>query len=429
MVVDRADRRSAARGAATTTACTCTPHAAGRACPATRSRAARVAGCRGTTWSATSSRTPPTTGSSCASGPASPPSTASSERRDRARWTVRLDDGSDRHRRPRRRGDRLQPHPGRAGLARPGRLRRRGRDGPRLPQRPPVRRARRAGRRAPATPAWRSPPTSPSTAPPGCGWRSARRRTSCRARGWAGRRRRTGILVRRLPPRAGRPGREGAGRGAGARPHRATGCRAPAPTSTPACWWAGSRCRTWASSRRSAPGRSNRSRRWRRVDGGEVVLADGSRLRPSVVVVATGYRAGLEPLVGHLGVLDGRGLPVVHGAHEPAGTPGPVVHGLHQPDLRHAARAAHRRRADRRRGQPGRRSVSSVKRCARSRSTRGAPSAVAGVSTPAASGSRVAVLDEAERGLPRASRRCRCSRGRKGRPPWCGSGRRWSPAR
>ena len=58
------------------------------------------------------------------------------------------------------------------------------------------------------------------------------------------------------------------------------------------------------------------------VDLGEVVLADGSRLRPSVVVVATGYVAGLEPLVGHLGVLDGRGLPVVHGAHEPAGAPG-----------------------------------------------------------------------------------------------------------
>ncbi len=58
------------------------------------------------------------------------------------------------------------------------------------------------------------------------------------------------------------------------------------------------------------------------VAGGEVVLADGSRVRPSVVVVATGYRAGLEPLVGHLDVLDGRGLPLVHGAHEPDGAPG-----------------------------------------------------------------------------------------------------------
>lgn len=58
------------------------------------------------------------------------------------------------------------------------------------------------------------------------------------------------------------------------------------------------------------------------VEGPDVVLTDGSRLQPSVVVVATGYRAGLEPLVGHLDVLDGRGLPLVHGAHEPDGAPG-----------------------------------------------------------------------------------------------------------
>jgi hypothetical protein len=67
------------------------------------------------------------------------------------------------------------------------------------------------------------------------------------------------------------------------------------------------------------------------VDGGEVVLADGSRLRPSVVVVATGYRAGLEPLVGHLGVLDARGVPVVHGAHEPDGTRGLWFTGFTNP--------------------------------------------------------------------------------------------------
>jgi len=58
------------------------------------------------------------------------------------------------------------------------------------------------------------------------------------------------------------------------------------------------------------------------VEGGDVVLADGSRVQPSVLVVATGYRAGLEPLVGPLGVLDARGLPVVHGAREPVGAPG-----------------------------------------------------------------------------------------------------------
>jgi putative flavoprotein involved in K+ transport len=45
------------------------------------------------------------------------------------------------------------------------------------------------------------------------------------------------------------------------------------------------------------------------LDGEEVVLADGSRLRPDVVLAATGFRRGLEPLVGHLDVLDEAGLP------------------------------------------------------------------------------------------------------------------------
>jgi len=44
-------------------------------------------------------------------------------------------------------------------------------------------------------------------------------------------------------------------------------------------------------------------------DGGEVLLADGSRIDPDAVVAATGFRAGLESLVGHLGVLGPRGLP------------------------------------------------------------------------------------------------------------------------
>jgi cation diffusion facilitator CzcD-associated flavoprotein CzcO len=44
-------------------------------------------------------------------------------------------------------------------------------------------------------------------------------------------------------------------------------------------------------------------------DGAEVLLADGSRIRPDAVVAATGFRAGLEPLVGELGVLGRRGLP------------------------------------------------------------------------------------------------------------------------
>jgi putative flavoprotein involved in K+ transport len=45
------------------------------------------------------------------------------------------------------------------------------------------------------------------------------------------------------------------------------------------------------------------------LDGDEVVLAGGARIGPEVVLAATGYRPGLEPIVGHLGVLDEGGLP------------------------------------------------------------------------------------------------------------------------
>ena len=44
-------------------------------------------------------------------------------------------------------------------------------------------------------------------------------------------------------------------------------------------------------------------------EGGDVVLADGSRVAPDAVIAATGFRAGLDELVGHLGVLGPRGLP------------------------------------------------------------------------------------------------------------------------
>ena len=46
-----------------------------------------------------------------------------------------------------------------------------------------------------------------------------------------------------------------------------------------------------------------------RFDGAAVVLADGTRLEPDAVVAGTGFRPALEPLVGHLGVLDERGRP------------------------------------------------------------------------------------------------------------------------
>jgi cation diffusion facilitator CzcD-associated flavoprotein CzcO len=38
-------------------------------------------------------------------------------------------------------------------------------------------------------------------------------------------------------------------------------------------------------------------------------LADGARIEPDAVIAATGYRTGLEPMVGHLGVLDDHGTP------------------------------------------------------------------------------------------------------------------------
>jgi cation diffusion facilitator CzcD-associated flavoprotein CzcO len=46
-----------------------------------------------------------------------------------------------------------------------------------------------------------------------------------------------------------------------------------------------------------------------RLDAGGVLLAGGRRTAVSAVIAATGYRTGLEPLVGHLGLLDDRGRP------------------------------------------------------------------------------------------------------------------------
>lgn len=75
------------------------------------------------------------------------------------------------------------------------------------------------------------------------------------------------------------------------------------------------------------------------------VLADGSRIEPDVVVLATGYTQGLEPLVGHLGVLDRRGRPVVAGGRSPRGARGLWFTGFTNPisgALREAAIDARR---------------------------------------------------------------------------------------
>jgi cation diffusion facilitator CzcD-associated flavoprotein CzcO len=67
------------------------------------------------------------------------------------------------------------------------------------------------------------------------------------------------------------------------------------------------------------------------LDGSQVVLADGSRIAPDVVLLATGYGPGLTPLVGHLGVLDERGRPVVGGGHTAEGAAGLWFTGFTNP--------------------------------------------------------------------------------------------------
>lgn len=66
-------------------------------------------------------------------------------------------------------------------------------------------------------------------------------------------------------------------------------------------------------------------------DKDAVVLADGTRITPDAVIAATGYRRDLEPLVGHLGVLDARGRPVVHGGRTPKHAPGLYFTGFTNP--------------------------------------------------------------------------------------------------
>ncbi|MFE9901935.1 flavin-containing monooxygenase [Streptomyces achromogenes] len=66
-------------------------------------------------------------------------------------------------------------------------------------------------------------------------------------------------------------------------------------------------------------------------DGDTVVLADGSRITPDAVIAATGYVHALEGLVGHLGVLDGRGRPVVHGGRTSPKAPGLYFTGFTNP--------------------------------------------------------------------------------------------------
>jgi putative flavoprotein involved in K+ transport len=90
-------------------------------------------------------------------------------------------------------------------------------------------------------------------------------------------------------------------------------------------------------------------------DGPDVLLADETRIQPDAVIAATGYRRGLQGLVGHLGVLDENGTPLVSGGDEHPSAPGMFFNGyrtelsgqlrLMRPDARAIARAVRRRRA------------------------------------------------------------------------------------
>jgi lysine/ornithine N-monooxygenase len=66
-------------------------------------------------------------------------------------------------------------------------------------------------------------------------------------------------------------------------------------------------------------------------DGPDVVLAGHQRIQPEDVIVATGYRRGLEPLVGSLGILGASGKPLVSGARTHPSAPGIYFTGYTNP--------------------------------------------------------------------------------------------------
>ncbi len=138
---------------------------------------------------------------------------------------------------------------------------------------------------------------------------------------------------RRAPPAHGlrRPGRRARRTAQHPRPH---GPRAAPAGHGPAD--AGrARQRDPRAGRRGGRGDPRRARRAGRR--GRVVRRRGGRPRgrervtPDVVVLATGWTQGLEPLVGHLGVLDEKGHPVERGGATPRGARGLWFNGYTNP--------------------------------------------------------------------------------------------------
>ena len=66
-------------------------------------------------------------------------------------------------------------------------------------------------------------------------------------------------------------------------------------------------------------------------DGPAVTLANGEVLRPEALVVATGYRRGLEPLFGHLGVVTPGGRPSINADEQAPGLDGLYFLGYSNP--------------------------------------------------------------------------------------------------
>ena len=89
-------------------------------------------------------------------------------------------------------------------------------------------------------------------------------------------------------------------------------------------------------------------------DAASVLLADETRIQPDAVIAATGYRRGLESLVGHLGVLGEDGKPLVGGGNQHPSAPGLFFNGyrfdlsgqlrMMRPDARAIARAVRRQK-------------------------------------------------------------------------------------
>jgi hypothetical protein len=86
------------------------------------------------------------------------------------------------------------------------------------------------------------------------------------------------------------------------------------------------------------------------LDETGVTLADGARITTDAVIAATGYRTALEPVVGHLGVLNERGVPRVVEREAAPGlrfigyTPRPAHVGYMGGEAKRAARAIARAR-------------------------------------------------------------------------------------